>query len=252
VFLSQRVWSSKSVGIVSVFRNSAISSSRKQMPRSKKSASKQLADAMGDATNQRNTGSRYPLRPPPLITSFGKRFVARWTTNTAVNATCTFRNIADILNVGDSGGAQAWQVFNIAVRLHRVSVWGAVPISVLNVSTCSVDFGGINQGTVGPSARFTDTAIGTDAGPVVHAVPSMDSQAWQWQNSANNNTCFTITCGQGSVVELEYSGVTQETQGSAAITTAPVGIVGGRFYVRGPDGVALAASVFNTIGFNQD
>jgi len=223
------------------------------MGRKKQKSSAQYRTGFGDATNQRNTGSRQPLRPPPLITSFGKRFIARWSTNTALSSQpSTFRNIADILNIGDSTGIIAYQVFNIAVRLHRVSIWGSVPTNVLNVSTCAVDFGGINQGSVGPSARFTDTSIGTDVGPVVHAFPSMDSQPWQWQNSANNNLCCTLTCGQGSIVEFEYSGVTQETAGGQTVSTVPVAATGGRMYVRGPDGVALAASVFNTIGFNQD
>jgi len=205
----------------------------------------------GDVTNQRMVMSHGPMRPPPLITSFSKRFIARYVTISGASVSISFQSIADMLNMATTPTV-CYQVFNIAVRLHRISVWGPVASTTVLTSTVSVDFGGINQGTVGPSARYSDTSMGTDLGPVVHAIPPANSQPWQWQNAANANLAATISCPVGGVVELEYTGVSNEIAGSSVCQQAPVAATTGRLYLRGPDGVALAASVFNTVGFNQN
>jgi len=216
-----------------------------------KKGNKRRGNVGGDVTNQRMVMSHGPMRPPPLITSFSKRFIARFTTISSASVSVNFQSIADMLNMASAAGV-AYQIFNIAVRLHRISVWGPVAATAVLTSTVSVDFGGINQGSVGPSARYTDTAMGTDRGPVVHAIPPANSQPWQWQNSANANLAATISCPVGGVVELEYTGVTNEILGSSQCQQAPVAATVGRMYLRGPDGVAQAGSVFATVGFNQD
>lgn len=208
--------------------------------------------AVSDPTNQRGNRSRGPTQPPPFSSTIAKRMIVRWTTTGAINnLVVTFVNIGDIYNVAMTATSAA-QVWNSVVKVHRLSVWGAAPANGA-ISTATVDFEGVAVGAVGQSTRFSDTVTGTARGPIVHAYPSADCQAAQFQPAnGNNNTCFQMTCPSQSIVELEYTGVNDENGGHQNVANAPVGATAGIFYCRGLDGIALATTQFATVSFFQD
>jgi len=216
-----------------------------------------FVSSMTRGSRSRLWSGRNPAQPRQHVTTLRHRWTVRWTVGNTLGtqanpATISYQNIGDILNVGTlAGGASAAQIFDAAVRVRRVSIWGA-PSATGLATSCAVDFQGVTVGSAGDSVRFEDTAVGTAQGPVVHAIPPKNSSAGFWQSSGLTNIAFSIYCLTGSVVELDYEGTATEQNATRAVGAAPVGVTSGASYVRGLDGAATAGSAFITVGYAQD
>jgi len=208
---------------------------------------------MGKRSNKQKRGARDTgLRfPGPFVSSIRKRNVLRWTATSAVgnqSATqgVTVQQIADQISVGTAANA-SYQLWNSAVRLRRVSIWGAPSTTGAAVS-CAVDFEGTAAGSVGDNARHTDTTTGTAQGPVVHARPMKGSPAAQWQGSGNGSPLFSIQCSAGSIVEVEYDGVNTEQAAARIVSNVPAAGVAGVTYQSGLFGLPSVTGM-TPVGF---
>jgi len=195
---------------------------------------------------------RSPLWPPPMVSTIQRRNIARWTfTNSAGTqaslATVTVANLADIYCFATAANV-AYRLWNSAIRLRRVSIWGA-PSSTGAATTCSVDFLGVSAGSAGTSQRRTDVATGTAQGPVVHARPPKSTQTGMWQASSSTSSLFAFQCTAGSIVEVEFDGTNNEEGQAQQTTTAPAAGSAGQTYMGSLTTGLPAATGQTPVGF---
>jgi len=172
-----------------------------------------------------------PIRGFQIVHSTRLRFVS----NAAFDGFITWKNLMDLIGFSSSAVA-GWQVFQI-VRLRCVEVW-AVPVAS-NATTVSVTFDGQALGQAGDERTFTDTSMGIQPAHI-RAKPSPKSQTGQFQ-AGSANAAFLLQCPSGSVVDvcLTYRG---QFGSATSETNATVGATTGAMFLRGLDGVAIAAT----------
>jgi len=164
----------------------------------------------------------------------------RYICNSGTNQNVTYQNLLDTFLVA-SGATAVWDVFQ-AVRIRAVEAW-AVPV-IGNASTVEVQFLGNVAGQYGKPQVFTDTSMGIQPAHV-RAVPARKSTLALWQQSSTD-VAFNLICPTGTVIDLELSfigrfGVPLAAQNVSAATSA------GAFYIRGFDGLAIAATKFTPV-----
>lgn len=176
-------------------------------------------------------------RPPPLggyeIThGVTVRFVA----NAAVAQAFTFQNLLDTFLVAASTVA-GYDVF-YSVRIRRISIWSAAALG--SASTVNILYAGATAGSIGDQVLHTGTSMGIEPAYVV-AVPNAFSLCANFQLSSAS-TAFDLYCPNGSVVDvsmtLRGAFVTQLAAQNAIAGTGVAGV----FYLRGLDGLAIAAT----------
>lgn len=125
-----------------------------------------------------------------------------------------------------------------AIRVTKVEMWGPMASTLVPV-TISCDFSGQSAGSVGPSSLKSDTSVGFRAAHLV-AKPPKDSQASLWQPNNSAATLFTMVYPSGTIVDLHYSFVIQETASVQAVTAAVAGATVGQVYLRKLDSSGTA------------
>jgi len=189
--------------------------------------------------NKRNPRLLSPSSPPqvnlPQLThSVRLRFTV---TAAAVQTAITFTNLLETI-IFAATATVPYRVFQ-AVKIRRVQAW-AVPV-IGGVSTIQLEFSGVTAGLVGDQAIHTDTSMGVQPAHV-SAKPSARSLAADFQVASAANA-FVLSCPAGTVVDLELSFRGQFNVGDAC-ANAGAAMTAGATYLRGMDGLALAATNF--------
>lgn len=176
--------------------------------------------------------------PPPingleLRTSVTLRFRATAAATLAV----TYTNLLDAYLVATTATAGS-QVFQTC-KIRRVQLWATAavgtPVSV------SLEFSGVTTGVTGDQQTHSDTSMGIQPAHV-SARPNARSLAADYQ-LPSAAVAFTITVPAGGVIDVECS-YRGQFNAATACAQALVGAVPGAFYLRGLDGLAVAATNF--------
>jgi len=182
--------------------------------------------------------------PPPIQDIGLRREVrARFACTSAFANDITFADLLDIFNVIAVSGVSAFDLFT-AVKIKAVEVWAnALANATVEVV---VIFDGATVGQAGDQKIHQDSSMGIEPAHV-RAVPGRMTQAAQFQASTTNKA-FYLNCPSGAIVDLELSFRNPIAAMAVATQNAPAGGTAGAVYMRGFDGVAVAASKFTPQG----
>jgi hypothetical protein len=162
------------------------------------------------------------------------RFVV---TTAQSRATFTFQNLLDTINIAATA-VTAFDLFD-QVRVNFVEIW-AVPVQGAAPQQVALEYSGAAVGTAGDGRLFSDSSMGIEPAHV-RASPSRLSQAALWQASSAN-TAFQLTAPVASVIDVDLSFRTVQSDAPVAVQNVPAGATAGQLYYRGLDGLAIAAT----------
>jgi len=156
----------------------------------------------------------------PLTT----RYQVQNTSAASTACTFTFQNLAWACTMATST-TNLQPVFD-AIRLKRVTVWGASPGSAAGAlapsATVSFLWGNL-VAQVFPFKPLTDTVLGTAHNLYLCAKPPKDSLLSEWTSVANTATAFIVTAPPGAIIQVEIVGRTDRSgvSGAAILPSTP-------------------------------
>jgi hypothetical protein len=134
------------------------------------------------------------------------------------------------------------------VKVRAVEVWAlsvaASGAALETPSTIRVVYAEEDGVTQGDAVVHTDTSMGIEPA-YVRAVPNRRSLISNYQ-AAGAGTAFTLQAPQGAVVDVDLSFKQQFNVNNNALAVA-VAVTAGAIYLRGLDGVALAATLLPSV-----
>jgi hypothetical protein len=200
--------------------------------------------AQPQARSNRGTRSGQMIPHPPPLGDFGiKRDVrVRFRANAAFTGSITFQNLLDIFNMAATA-ATAFDLF-LSVKIKAIEVWCNALTN--DTATVTVVFDGGVAGIVGDQKIHTDSSMGIEPAHI-KARPARQTGAALFQLSSAANAFF-ITVPEGAIVDLELSFRQPLGGGTVATQNVPAAATAGVLYMRGLDGVAVAASKFTPVG----
>jgi len=174
---------------------------------------------------------------PPTISNYVVKHSTRlrFTAGAAIDQAITFADLLDTLLVAKTAvaGSDLFQ----SVKVRGVEVWASPVLGT--ATTVIVGFLGATSGEVGDQSVHTDTSMGIQPAHVL-ARPTLRSLASNFQ-LASAGEAFYLNCPTGSVVDVELT-FNGAFAASVAAQNALVGATAGATYLRGLDGLAVAAS----------
>jgi len=194
----------------------------------------------GKPSRNQKDGVMVHITHPPAIKNYSIQHNCRlrFLCLTVFNGEISFQNLLDSIFVA----ATAIQGNNLftGVKIRFVEVWSnPSPVSVVP-NTCSLSFNGAGTGYTGDNRLHEDISMGSQPAHIF-CKPDRKSLAANFQVSSANGA-FLLTCPVGSVIDVGLT-FSQNLQGLAvAEQNACVGATVGAVYMRGLDGVAVAAT----------
>jgi hypothetical protein len=156
----------------------------------------------------------------------------------AATLTISFQNLLDTMLVATTAIA-GFNLFQ-TVRIRQVRVWGLSAVGT--ATSASLEFSGTTTGVSGDQAIHTDTSMGVS--PLyICASPSKRALASEYQLSSAA-VAFTLQVPAGCVIDCDLSFRSGFATAPVAAANALVGANPGAQYVRGLDGLAVAATNF--------
>jgi len=136
------------------------------------------------------------------------------------------------MNINVSGSTGNWRLIQ-AIRLNRFEIWD--PSN--GVGTPGISAGLVWIGTQSQHNVYDDTSVGTAVAAHVDTKPPRDSTAYFVSQSgvAESETLFSLTCGQGSVLDLHCTVTIGSDYGSGVGYTTSNAGVGGHIYFNALD-----------------
>ncbi len=175
-------------------------------------------------------------QPPAISATPSARYRLRFNAQTGavVNSTITIRDLYDCVCMGISA-TNARRVFG-AIRLRKIELWGA-PVSS---STPTVNTVAIRDLTVSPVGGrdqvISDTHLGADRPAHVSWKPSKGSMASMWLDPGQTTALLSLSCAQGSVLDVTFDGVLGAAPGFVnSLVTATFSGAAGVVYIRALD-----------------
>jgi len=161
----------------------------------------------------------------------------RFITNAAEDVSITFQNLLDTFLVGTSV-VSAGDLFNW-VKVRHVELWASPALGSAVTVSCS--FAGTTTGIMGDGIQHTDTSMGVQPAHLL-CRPSRRSLASTYQTN-ESAVAFNLNVPTGCVVDVALSFMGTFGVSNAA-QNASVATVTGATYLRGLDGLAIAATKF--------
>jgi hypothetical protein len=162
----------------------------------------------------------------------------RFAVTTAQNrAVFTFQNLLDTINIATSA-VTAFALFD-QVRVNFVEIWAA-PVQGAAPQQVALEYSGAAVGTAGDGKLYSDSSMGVEPAHV-KAAPARLSQAALWQASSAN-TAFQLTAPVASIVDVDLSYRTVQSDAPVAVQNVPAGATVGQLYYRGLDGLPIATT----------
>jgi len=178
--------------------------------------------------------------PPPIRPQITHRQRMRFTATTAqttASNSITFRNLLDTINFASSAIA-AYALFD-QVRVNFVEIWAA-PVQGNAPAQVALEYSGQTTGQAGDGRVYSDTSMGIEPAHI-KAAPARLSAAAFWQ-ATSANAAFQITCPVASVIDVDLSYRTVQSDNPALVQNVPAGATTGQLYYRGLDGLAIAGT----------
>jgi hypothetical protein len=164
------------------------------------------------------------------------RFVVT-TAQTNGSSPVTFQNLLDTINIALTA-VTAVDLFD-QVRVNFVEIWAA-PSQGSAPAQVGLEYSGATVGASGDGRLYSDSSMGVEPAHV-RAAPSRLSQAALWQASSAN-TAFQLTCPIASIVDVDLSYRTVQSDAPVSVQNVPAGSTAGQLYYRGLDGRAIATT----------
>jgi len=172
------------------------------------------------------------LKPPQLESNIRLTHKFRFTataaaTGSSINGLC-LSGVAGVIGIFINTDVQP---IAQAFRLKRVSIWSP-PAAQGSNATAAVEFVGGATGLYG-NREFSDTSVSTSQPAYVSCRPPKDSAASMWQDpTVANNILFNITCGAGSIVDVEMDYILTDLNGSnVTLLSAATAALGRMYYL---------------------
>jgi len=176
--------------------------------------------------------------PPPIMPQITHRQRMRFAVTTAqTRSTFTFQNLLDTINIAASA-VTAFDLFD-QVRVNFVEIWAA-PVQGNAPQQVALEYSGASVGAAGDGRLYSDSSMGVEPAHV-RASPAKLSQAALWQASSAN-VAFQLTAPIASIIDVDLSFRTVQSDAPVAVQNAPAGATAGQLYFRGLDGLAIAAT----------
>jgi len=186
-------------------------------------------------------GGQLIPHPPPIQPQITHRQRMRFVATTAQTATgsspITYQNLLDTINIALTA-ATAVDLFD-QVRVNFVEIWAA-PAQGNAPAQVALEYSGTTLGQAGDGRIHSDSSMGVEPAHV-RAAPSRLSQSAQWQPSSAH-TAFQITCPVQSIIDVDLSFRTVQSDAPLATQNVPAGATVGQLYYRGLDGLAIAGT----------
>jgi hypothetical protein len=199
---------------------------------------KQLKQKGRKQTNRNAVRVQAIPHPPPIQPQVTHRQRMRFAVTTAqARASFTFQNLLDTINIAATA-VTAFDLFD-QVRVNFVEIWAA-PVQGAAPQQVALEYSGATVGTAGDGRLYSDSSMGVEPAHV-RAAPARLSQAALWQASSAN-TAFQLTAPIASIIDVDLSFRTVQSDAPVAVQNVPAGAAAGQLYFRGLDGLAIAAT----------
>lgn len=187
----------------------------------------------------RSNFSHPPSNQSTIILSKVFRFKAA-AASTGVDVTP--RCLGDLLMVADT--ADTGQQVATSVRIARVEMWGPVASDLAPV-TVQAEWAGA-AGLVGPSARVTDSSMGSTMPAHLRSRPPSGSLAHYWHGSTATDVLLRLSFPINTIVDVEVQLSLNDTGTAVPVTGVVALATPGALYCRAltsPTSLTLLAPV---------